>query len=167
MNAGPYSNVLSNNGEKMIQINASTADGIAISSNYGSTFAKLTWTNIGFTATVTASCVAMTPDATNVYLPVSNNGLYKSTNLFSGSPTFTKITSATFTEQTWRSVVVSSDGSYVVASTVAKTYYSKDSGVTWILAYTGKINMMSMSTDARYIVASNNDVSSKLILSNT
>ena len=168
MNAGPYSNVLSNNGEKMIQKNSFTADGIAISSNYGSTFAKLTWTNIGFTATADIPTgLTMTPDATNVYLAVYNNGLYKSTNLFSGSPMFTKITSATFTEQTWLSVVVSSDGSYVVASTVAKTYYSKDSGVTWILAYTGKINMMSMSTDARYIVASNNDVSSKLIFSST
>ena len=169
MNAGPYSNVLSNNGEKMIQIIWGSSDGIAISSNYGSTFAKLTLTTIGITGAnnFNLNCVMMTPDATNVYLHVYTNGLYKSTNLFSGSPTFTKINSATFTEQSWLNVVVSQDGSYVVASTEAKTYYSKDSGVTWILAYTGKINMMSMSTDARYIVASNNDVSSKLILSNT
>ena len=109
----------------------------------------------------------MTPDATNVYLTVYNNGLYKSTNLWSGSPMFTQITSATFTEQTWLSVVISSDGTYVVASTTAKTYYSKDSGATWTLAYTGKISFMAMSTNARYIVASNNDVSSKLIFSST
>lgn len=167
MNAGPYSNVLSNNGEKMIQTNWSTADGIAISSNYGSTFTKLTWTNIGFTATINPGRLTMTPDANIVYLTVYNNGLYKSTNLWSGSPTFTKINSATFTEQTWLTVVISSDGTYVVASTTAKTYYSKDSGATWILAYTGQIGMMAMSTDARYIVASNNDVSSKLIFSST
>jgi hypothetical protein len=167
MNAGPYSNVLSNNGEKMIQVNAVTSDGIAISSNYGSTFTKLTWTNIGFTATINPTRITMTPDANIVYLTVYNNGLYKSTNLFLGSPTFTKINSATFTEQTWLTVVISSDGTYVVASTAAKTYYSKDSGATWILAYTGQIGMMAMSIDARYIVASNNDVSSKLIFSST
>lgn len=172
MSASPYYNAVSQTGQYMVQViwyNSSITDGIAISTNYGSTFAKLTLTTIGITGAnnFKCNCVTMTPDATNVYLAVYTNGLYKSTNLFLGSPTFTKINSATFTEQTWLNVVVSQDGSYVVASTEAKTYYSKDSGATWILAYTGQISMMSMSTDARYIVASNNDVSSKLILSNT
>jgi hypothetical protein len=109
----------------------------------------------------------MTPDANTVYLTHKNNGLYKSTNLWSGSPMFTKITSATFTEQSWLNVVVSSDGTYVVASNEAKTYYSKDSGVTWILAYTGNIDFMAMSADARYIVGANVDTNNKLIFSST
>jgi photosystem II stability/assembly factor-like uncharacterized protein len=169
MNTYPYYNTVSNLGQYMIQLNWSTADGIAISTNYGVSFTKLTVANIGITGTNNTNfrSVTMTPDTLSVYILCYSNGIYKSTNLFSGSPTFTKITSATFTEQTWNSIVVSADGTYVVASTDAKTYYSKNSGVTWSLAYTGRIRMMAMSADAHFIVASNGDNSSKLLFSNT
>ena len=171
MNSSLRYNEVSSNGQYMIQLcwGSTLTDGISISTNYGSSFAKLTLTTIGITGTnnYNFGCVTMTPDTTNVYITCYSNGLYKSTNLFSGSPTFTKITSGTFTEQTWKSVVVSSDGTYVVASTNAKTYYSKDSGATWLVAYTGRIAYMAMSADAHYIVASNPDNSSKLLLSNT
>jgi hypothetical protein len=168
MNTSPYFNVISNLGQYMIQLNFSN-DGIAISTNYGVSFTKLTVANIGITGTnnTNFTCVTMTPDTLSVYIACYSNGIYKSTNLFSGSPTFTKITSATFTEQTWNSIVVSADGTYVVASTNAKTYYSIDSGVTWSLAYTGRIAFMAMSANARYIVATNSDYSSKLLFSNT
>ena len=109
----------------------------------------------------------MTPDAATVYIPARDNGLYKSTNLFSGSPTFTKITSAAITEQTWTNVVISSDGTYVVASTDAKTYYSKDSGSTWQVGYTGLIKFMAISDDAHYVIGGINNYANKLLLSNT
>jgi hypothetical protein len=167
MNTSIRFNTVSQTGQYMIQLQWAPADGIAISSNYGSSFTKLTWTNIGVTGTLNPNCITMTQDANTVYLIHTNNGFYKSTNLWSGSPMFTQITSATFTEQSWLNVVVSSDGSYVVASTAAKTYYSKDSGVTWILAYTGKISFMAMSANANYIVAATPDISNKLIFSST
>jgi len=169
MNTSPRFNEVSSNGQYMIQLRYGATDGIAISTNYGSSFSKLTVANIGITGTnnMNYSCVTMTPDTLSVYIACYSNGLYKSTNLFSGSPMFTKITSGTFTEQTWSGIVVSSDGTYVVASTDAKTYYSKDSGASWQVGYTGKIRFMAMSADARYIVASNPDNSSKLLLSKT
>jgi len=162
MNNPPYSNVISTNGDKMIQANVN--DGIAISSNYGVSFTKITYATLGL-STFSYNCITMTPDTSNVYLAKSD-GLFKSTNLWSGSPTFTQITSGIFTEQTWRSVVVSSDGTYVVASTAAKTYYSSNSGATWAVCYAGRLEMMSMSADAKYIIASNYPGgSSKVILS--
>jgi len=169
MNTDLYYSTVSKLGQYMIQLNWSTADGIAISTNYGVSFTKLTVANIGITGTnnTNFSCVTMTPDTLSVYISCYSNGIYKSTNLFSGSPTFTKITSATFTEQTWNSISVSTDGTYVVASTDTKTYYSKDSGVTWLLAYTGKIQYMAISADAHYIVASNTSTASKLLFSST
>ena len=158
----PYSNVISTDGDKMIQANQN--DGIAISSNYGVSFTKIANATLGL-STFSYNCITMTPDTSNVYLAKSD-GLFKSTNLWSGSPTFTQITSGIFTEQTWRSVVVSSDGTYVVASTTVKTYYSSNSGATWAVCYVGRLEMMSMSADAKYIVASNYfGASSKVILS--
>ena len=167
MNGGPGYNAVSQTGQFMIQLNWRPVDGFAISSDYGVSFSKLLFANIGVTGTLNPASIFMTPDKNNVYLTNYADGLYKSTNLFSGSPMFTKVTSATFTEQTWGQVVVSSDGTYVVASTDAKTYYSKDSGVTWLLAYTGRIKYMAMSADAHYIVASNPDTSNRLFFSNT
>ena len=167
MNSGPRYNSVSKTGQYMIQLNWNPTDGIAISSNFGVSFSKLTFANIGITGTRGPNGVFITSDTNDVYFSNYNDGLYKSTNLFSGSPMFTKITSATFTEQTWDQVSASSDGTYVVASTYTKTYYSKDSGVTWLLAYTGGFAHIAMSTDAHYIVASNSDTSSKLFFSNT
>jgi hypothetical protein len=170
MNSAPYYNVVSMNGQRMIQLcwGSTITDGIAISSNYGVSFTKLTIANIGITGTnnYNFSGIAMTPDSNNVYIPCYSNGLYKSTNLFSGSPSFTKITSATFTEQTWNSVVVSSDGTYVVASTDAKVYYSTNSGVTWTVCFTGTtLGYMALSDNARYCVGLSKATASKLFLS--
>jgi hypothetical protein len=166
MNTSPGYNAVSNTGQYMIQLNWRPVDGFAISSDFGVSFSKLTFTNIGITGAAPVN-ICMTPDTNNIYYANYNEGLYKSTNLFSGSPMFTKITSATFTEQTWLFVVVSSDGTYVVASTELKTYYSKDSGVTWLLAYNGRSRYMAMSADAHYIVASNPDTNNRLFFSNT
>jgi photosystem II stability/assembly factor-like uncharacterized protein len=166
MNASLRLHSVSNTGQYMIQLNWRPADGIAISTDYGVSFTKLTFANIGITGTLYPQCINITQDNT-VYFLNYNEGIYKSTSLFSGSPMFTRITSATFTEQSWLDIVVSEDGTYVVASTNAKTYYSIDSGVTWSLAYTGRIALMAMSADARYIVASNTDYSSKLLFSST
>ena len=167
MSSGPGYNAVSKTGQYMIQLNWGPADGIAISSNFGVSFSKLTFANIGITGTLGPNGIYITSDTNDVYFSNYNEGLYKSTNLFSGSPMFTKITSATFTEQTWYQVSTSSDGTYVVATTGVKTYYSKDSGVTWLLAYTGGLRYMAMSSDAHYIVASNPDTSSRLLFSNT
>lgn len=170
MNSSPYYNVISMNGQQMIQLcwGSTLTDGIAISSNYGVSFTKLTIANIGITGTnnYNFNGIAMTPDSNNVYIPCYANGLYKSTNLFSGSPSFTKITSATFTEQTWNSVVVSSDGTYVVASTDAKVYYSTNSGVTWTVCFTGTtLGYMALSDNARYCIGLSQATASKLFLS--
>lgn len=144
------------------------ADGLAVSTNYGVSFSKLTLTTVGVSGTYDSRCITMTPDASSVYLTNYGTGLYKSTNLFSGSPMFTKITSATFTEQTWNGVVVSSDGKYVVASTDAKTYYSQNSGTTWTICYTGTVPYyMAMSDDAHYVIGLPISTTSKLLLSNT
>jgi hypothetical protein len=168
MNTGPYFNAVSSNGQYMIQLNA-TVDGIATSTNYGVSFTKLTLTTVGVTGyRLNLSCVTITPDASSVYLTCYSDGLYKSANLFSVSPIFTKITSATFTEQTWNSVVVSSDGTYVVASTDTKTYYSTNSGATWTVCYTGTVPYyMAMSNDAHYVIGLPISSTSKLLLSST
>lgn len=172
MNSSPYYNAISSLGQYMIQLcwGSTLTDGIAISTNYGTSFTKLTLSSIGITGAnnYNFSCVAMTPDSTNVYISCYSNGLYKSTNLFSGSPTFTKITSATFTEQTWSGVVVSTDGTYIVASTDTKTYYSTNSGATWTVCYTGTVPYyMAMSDDAKYVIGLPISSTSKLLLSST
>ena len=166
MNNGPQNNAVSSTGQYMIQLNWSAADGIAISTNYGVSFSKLTVANIGITGT-SFNGITMTPDKSSVYVAIGGNGLYKSTNLFSGSPMFTQITTETFTEQTWNKVVVSSDGTYIIASTSLNTYYSKNSGSTWTKVYVGRITFMAMSSDAHYVIASNSDRSSSLLYSNT
>ncbi len=166
MNTALYFNTVSSNGQYMIQLQWRPADGIAISSNYGVTFTKLTFTNIGITDTLNPNSIIMTPDGSTVYYSNYGTGIYKSTNLFSGSPMFTKIISATFTEQSWNSVVVSSDGTYVVASTDLKTYYSKDSGLTWTVCLTGTVPIyMAMSDNANYIIGVPTSSTSKLLLS--
>ncbi len=168
MNTGVYYNTVSSNGQYMIQLQWNSADGIAISSNYGVSFTKLTFTNIGVTGTINQSAIIITPDGSTVYFTNYGTGLYKSTNLFSGSPMFTKITSATFADQNWWGVVVSSDGSYVVATTDSKTYYSMDSGSTWAVCLTGAQNVpvyMAMSDDSKYIIGLSTSTTNKLLLS--
>ena len=159
-------NSVSETGQNMVLVNYGITNGIAISNNYGTSFTKLTWNNIGVTGTG-VYYINMTPDSNTVYCCVYNNGLYKSTNLWSGSPSFTKINSATFTEQTWNCVAISSDGTYIVASTDAKTYYSTNSGATWTLAYTGKIFQSAMSYDGHYFIGISYNVNQRLLFSNT
>lgn len=109
----------------------------------------------------------MSENASVVYICMYDTGLYKSTNLWSGSPTFSQLTSATFTEQSWRACVTSSDGTYVIASTDVKTYYSKDSGATWTLVSSSlTMRTMSLSSMAHICVACDN-TNKYLYLSNT
>ena len=166
----PSSNAISNNGQYMIQINHHENDVnfLSISSNYGSTFTNYSNYDISLPNKYYPN-MAMTPDASNVYLtlkyPGSGSGLYKSTNIWSGSPTFTEITSTTFTESTWNYISTSSNGVFVVASTDVKTYYSTDSGITWVVCYTGTLLYSAMSSDSYYVIASSNS-NSKMLFSN-
>jgi hypothetical protein len=166
----PSSNAISNNGQYMIQINHDENDVnfLSISSNYGSTFTNYSYNNIGLPSKYYPN-MAMTPDASNIYLtlkfPGSGSGLYKSTNIWSGSPTFTEIKSTTFTENTWNYISTSSNGVFVVASTDVKTYYSTDSGLTWVVCYTGTLLYSAMSSDSYYVIASSNS-NSKMLFSN-
>jgi len=168
----PSCNAISNNGQYMIQINYHQNNGyfLFISSNYGSTFTNYYDFNIGLPNKEFPN-MAMTPNASIVYLsiraPDSGSGLYKSTNIWSGSPMFTEIKSTTFTETTWNYISTSSNGLFVVASTDAKTYYSTDSGLTWVVCYTGKLSYSAMSSDAYYVIASNNsNINSRILFSN-
>jgi hypothetical protein len=166
----PSSNAISNNGQYMIQINKNENDVnfLSISSNYGSTFTNYSYNNIGLPNKYYSN-MAMTPDASIVYLtlniPGSGSGLYKSTNIWSGSPTFTEIKSTTFTENIWNYISTSSNGLFVVASTNVKTYYSTDSGLTWVVCYTGTLLYSAMSSDSYYVIASSNS-NSKMLFSN-
>ena len=164
LNADNGYSAISVTGQYMTVLNYGDTTGIAISSDYGVSFTKLTLTTVGIIGINRFEYITMSSDASTIYLSNGSDGFYKSTNLWSGSPTFTKITSATFTEQTWRAVIVSSDGTYVVASTLLYTYYSSDSGTTWTKCYTGRISYMAMSTDTKYIIASTHS-SSRLLLS--
>ncbi len=166
------SNAISSTGQYMIQLNpfGSTDVGIIISSNYGSTFTKISALDtIGITGTNNTylNSVAMTPDGSNVYITVNTNGLFKSTNLWSGSPSFTRITSAVFLNNDYVSVRVSSDGTYVMLILSGYVYYSKNSGVTWtqnFYNFNNKVIEMSQDAHNSAIALSS---SSKIILSKT
>jgi hypothetical protein len=145
---------ISSSGQFIVTGSSGNAQPIAISSDYGVSFTKLTNSSIGLGTATTFIGACMSADASVVYICMYNSGLYKSTNLWSGSPTFSKLTSGTFTEQSWRACVTSSDGTYVIASTNAKTYYSLDSGATWTLVSPSLImRTMSLSSMAHKCVA--------------
>lgn len=147
---------MSSSGQYIVTGSYGDSQPVAISSNYGVSFTKLTNSAIGLGTATTFNGACMSADASVVYICMDNVGLYKSTNLWSGSPTFTKLTSATFTEQSWCACVTSSDGTYVIASTGAKTYYSKDSGTTWSLVANLSMRTMSLSSMAHICVACDN-----------
>jgi len=160
---------ISSTGQYMIHLNKvlNTTVGIATSSNYGETWTTLDPNNIGINGTNNTDYinVSMTSNASAVYIGVAN-GIYKSTNLWSVSPSFTKINSPVFFNSGAGFINVSSDGTYLIIVS-SEVYYSNNSGETWINSQSSNYasGIMAMSKDG-YIALIPTTNSTRLMLSN-
>jgi hypothetical protein len=155
LNRGPQSAYVSQSGKYMIVTSYAHSQGIAISTNYGSTWSTSNYNiaSSGYQYWQTA----ITYDETKIYitlysgpsvgvwiLPITGETIGNGTKI-SSYAALTGITGI-------QSIAISRDGTYIIITSETKTYYSQNSGATWLLAYTGPIQYMSMSEGGRTVI---------------
>jgi hypothetical protein len=163
-NPGTYHNgtYVSKSGKYMGVLCYGLSNGIATSTNYGVTWAT---SNYGIGTPYNFGSVTINYDETKIYIcvysgtsvglyiiPISGNTIGNATKIDS----YTNLGGIASVQQ----VLVSRDGTYIIISNDTKTYYSRDSGVTWLLAYTGQIQFASMSEGAKTVISTsfNNEI---------
>lgn len=130
---------------------------IAFSSDYGQNYLIYNNVTLGITGTAYRS-ITISYDGSIVYVTVYNDGLYKSTNMWSGgTPSFTKISSSTFTQQSWWGVTTSQNGRYIIATTDNYVYYSNNYGNNWTLVKSTLFFQVRMSDNAKYCIGRGTD----------
>ena len=161
-NRFPQSAYVSSSGKYMIVTCYGLSGGIATSSNYGSTW---TTSNYGIGTQFEFWGTTITYDETKIYIGVysgTSKGVYilPITGGAIGT-TATAISSYTALSTSGiESVLVSRDGTYIIVSNDSTTHYSKDSGATWALCYTGNVQCSSMSEGAKTVITTsfNNEI---------
>ena len=161
-NRFPQSAYVSSTGKYMIVTSYGLSGGIATSSNYGSTW---TTSNYGIGTPYYYWTTTITYDETKIYIGVysgASKGVYilPITGGAIGT-TATRISSYTaLTTDGIESILVSRDGTYIIISNDSTTHYSKDSGATWTLCYTGNVQCSSMSEGAKTVISTsfNNEI---------
>jgi hypothetical protein len=154
-NRGPQSAYVSSSGKYMIVTCYGLSGGISTSSNYGSTWSTSNYNiaSSGYQYWQTA----ITYDETKIYitlysgpsvgvwiLPITGETIGNGTKI-SSYAALTDITGI-------QSIAISRDGTYIIVTSETTTYYSKNSGATWLLAYTGPIQYMSMSEGGHTVI---------------
>ena len=160
-NRFPQSAYVSSSGKYMI-VTVYGTGGIATSSNYGSTWAT---SNYGIGTPFGFWGATITYDETKIYIGVysgTSKGVYilPITGGVIGT-TATIISSYTALATSGiESILVSRDGTYIIVSNDSTTHYSKDSGATWTLCYTGNVQCSSMSEGAKTVITTsyNNEI---------
>ena len=167
INRFPQSAYVSSAGKYMIVTCYGISNGLATSSNYGSTWAT---SNYGIPSGTINNpynywATTITYDETKIYIGVysgASKGVYilPITGGAIGT-TATAISSYTaLTTSGIESILVSRDGTYIIVSNDSTTHYSKDSGATWTLCYTGNVQCSSMSEGAKTVITTsyNNEI---------
>jgi len=158
----PQSAYVSSSGKYMIVTCFGLSGGIATSSNYGFTWET---SNYGIGTQFSFWGATITYDETKIYIGVysgTSKGVYilPITGGAIGT-TATIISSYTALATSGiESILVSRDGTYIIVSNNSTTHYSKDSGATWTLCYTGNVQCSSMSEGAKTVITTsyNNEI---------